>query len=363
MFKKTSIAAAVVLCVIATAGNSFDSQEAMASDSPIRFSDTQGHWAEGAIQSAVSSGVVDGYPDGTFKPDADISRAEFIKLVAMATGTKASAVEGGNWYQSYVDDLKKRNLLRDDEFTDFNVPMNRLEMAKVALREVRDDVRDPNAIMSDEAYIFTSVKSGLIQGLAKGELGINEKTTRAQSMTVIERMKALKKGEKLEVDKQALNTAELSLTGTNMKSVMGAELAIQFPYDASWEEGIKFTLHRLIIIDCDNPNDPNLGLLQGLRRQDGKPFSNCYVFAYDTSLEVLTKGEGAGRVYDYFHMNTWINATGESVLHAFYRTKVGKTNGYLFFVTPDKESTDNNISQNKARFRMISGSKSIVINK
>ena len=45
------------------------------------FPDADGHWAEEYIASAVNKGWIEGYPDGTFKPDNDISRAEAVTLV------------------------------------------------------------------------------------------------------------------------------------------------------------------------------------------------------------------------------------------------------------------------------------------
>ncbi len=44
------------------------------------FTDTNGHWAEGYISSAVTSGLVLGYEDGTFKPNRSITRAEAVTM-------------------------------------------------------------------------------------------------------------------------------------------------------------------------------------------------------------------------------------------------------------------------------------------
>ena len=47
-----------------------------------KFSDvTTSHWAYGEINAAAAAGWVDGYPDGTFKPDQDIARVEVMKLI------------------------------------------------------------------------------------------------------------------------------------------------------------------------------------------------------------------------------------------------------------------------------------------
>ena len=43
--------------------------------------DIIGHWAQYYIQPLVDSGIINGYPDGTFKPDNPITRAEFCKIV------------------------------------------------------------------------------------------------------------------------------------------------------------------------------------------------------------------------------------------------------------------------------------------
>ncbi len=45
------------------------------------FSDVAGHWAEDYIIAAVAAGWVDGYPDGSFKPDTPITRAEAMKII------------------------------------------------------------------------------------------------------------------------------------------------------------------------------------------------------------------------------------------------------------------------------------------
>lgn len=47
----------------------------------LPFSDVSGHWAEKNIRNLYFSGIMNGYPDGTFKPDAPITRAELAKVV------------------------------------------------------------------------------------------------------------------------------------------------------------------------------------------------------------------------------------------------------------------------------------------
>lgn len=45
------------------------------------FDDTKGHWAEEYINFAVGRGYVIGFPDGTFRPDEPINRASMVTMV------------------------------------------------------------------------------------------------------------------------------------------------------------------------------------------------------------------------------------------------------------------------------------------
>ncbi|SHH66156.1 Listeria/Bacterioides repeat-containing protein, partial [Anaerosphaera aminiphila DSM 21120] len=51
------------------------------SDTTSTFEDVIGHWAAGYIGSVTNKGWINGYPDGTFKPEKDISREEVATMV------------------------------------------------------------------------------------------------------------------------------------------------------------------------------------------------------------------------------------------------------------------------------------------
>ncbi|MGB4438067.1 MAG: S-layer homology domain-containing protein [Sedimentibacter sp.] len=68
---------------LAVIASKFDKLSALAGNS---FSDIEDHWAIEYINSAAEKGWVKGYPDGTFKPDQYITRAEFVTLVNNVLG-------------------------------------------------------------------------------------------------------------------------------------------------------------------------------------------------------------------------------------------------------------------------------------
>ncbi len=76
-----------------------------------KFSDVDAEgWYKSYIDYAVENGVIDGYEDGSFKPDAAITRAEFSKILAKtfeeAEGESSfSDVPEGHWAKGAIDVL------------------------------------------------------------------------------------------------------------------------------------------------------------------------------------------------------------------------------------------------------------------
>ncbi|MBD0335732.1 MAG: WG repeat-containing protein [Cyanobacteria bacterium Co-bin13] len=69
------------LSAIATATWAFTASSALA------FSDTQSHWAATCIDQLAAKGLVSGYPEGTFRPQATLTRTEFAVLMLNSFGS------------------------------------------------------------------------------------------------------------------------------------------------------------------------------------------------------------------------------------------------------------------------------------
>ncbi|MHB8158138.1 MAG: S-layer homology domain-containing protein, partial [Desulfocucumaceae bacterium] len=111
-------------------------------DGKTNFSDVEGHWAAGSISAAVAAGMLSGYPDGTFGPDARITRAEGITLFLRLSRQKDPGValpaiddlDSGHWAARPVAvglaskmvglSKDKKNFLPDD-------PLTRGQMARI----------------------------------------------------------------------------------------------------------------------------------------------------------------------------------------------------------------------------------------
>ncbi len=69
------------------------------------FSDLNtSHWAYANIQTLVNDGTINGYQDGTFRPEAKVTRAEFVKMVGKTTKAFETPFDdiSGHWAYDYI---------------------------------------------------------------------------------------------------------------------------------------------------------------------------------------------------------------------------------------------------------------------
>lgn len=86
--------------------------------SAASFSDIAGHWARESILAMADQNIITGYPDGTFRPNGTITRAELLTLVVRryASGVTPSTllpsdVAAGDWYADTVRRALGANLI------------------------------------------------------------------------------------------------------------------------------------------------------------------------------------------------------------------------------------------------------------
>lgn len=150
------------------------SQTAYAQTAEIPFDDHVGHIYEEAIEYLYQEGIIDGYSDGTFLPDANINRAEFLKIIVEsnfepvdyighAHETCFPDVVSGEWYTQYVCFAKSRGIVEgypDGTFQP-SQEINLSESLKMMYESMNLAIDDPNAIFKFK-YYSPAMKSGYI---------------------------------------------------------------------------------------------------------------------------------------------------------------------------------------------------------
>lgn len=76
------------------------------------FSDVKGHWASGYINLASSLGLIKGYPDGTFRPDATVSYVEASTMLLRALNY-GKELDNLSWPTGYMEKANSAGLLKN----------------------------------------------------------------------------------------------------------------------------------------------------------------------------------------------------------------------------------------------------------
>ncbi|BBI36720.1 S-layer homology domain-containing protein [Cohnella abietis] len=173
----------------------------------VSFSDIAAHWAEASIKQAVSAGIVKGYPDNTFKPGRTVTRAEFAVMLmnalkpqgdgAALTFTDKAMI--GSWAQKSIAQAVYAGIISGYEDGSFrpNAEITRAEMAKMVAKALgltggtteapgfADDKDIPN--WAKDA-VATIKNLGIIEGKGANQFAPGDKTTRAEAVTVLLKM-------------------------------------------------------------------------------------------------------------------------------------------------------------------------------
>jgi hypothetical protein len=100
------------------------------------LSDIANHWAEKPITSLLAKMVVQGYPDGAFKPDQPISRAEFAKIITktfgyQSNGQTAIPDAASHWANEYIKAATQSKVMKTFADGSFR-PESRMNRAQLA---------------------------------------------------------------------------------------------------------------------------------------------------------------------------------------------------------------------------------------
>lgn len=173
------------------------------------FRDLDRHWASERIREAVGKGIATGYPDGTFRPDREITRAEFVALLMRAMKPRetledrAFADEGDvpAWAKPAIHGAVRAGILLGDELGNVrpDAPITRAEMAALAFRALSriaptsTATEMTSAVYADASLIPAWAKPaigrlgelGVMNGRGGGKYAPGEAATRAEAVVAI----------------------------------------------------------------------------------------------------------------------------------------------------------------------------------
>ncbi len=79
---------------------------------PTEFSDVAGHWARFNIKTAYDMGIINGFDDGTFRPDEQVTYEQALKMMVCTLGYIDFAEGKGGWPTGYTSQANELGLTK-----------------------------------------------------------------------------------------------------------------------------------------------------------------------------------------------------------------------------------------------------------
>ncbi|GBG07379.1 hypothetical protein PAT3040_01929, partial [Paenibacillus agaridevorans] len=175
--------------------------------SASHFTDIQSHWAQSAIKRLYREQLINGYPDGQFKPERFVTRAEFIVMLMNVLKLDVSVSELNftderqiaEWARTAIGKAISAGIVSGYPDGSFhpNQTMTRVEMIEILARALQLQVNtetvlpfvDLDQIPSWAIQAVQSVyQQGLIQGKTGGFLAPLDTLTRAEAAVILTRI-------------------------------------------------------------------------------------------------------------------------------------------------------------------------------
>ncbi|AOY75541.1 S-layer homology domain-containing protein [Clostridium formicaceticum] len=204
-----------------------ENDEASDEENTVTFSDIEGHWAADRIILWAEKEVVSGYPDGSFKPENNITRAEFMSLINKSMGyitevaIDYSDVPENEWYASVVrraeaagyisgygdGTMKPENFITREEVAAIISKINQLEQDAEA-SEVFTDAISAWAKGHVGAVAAARYMNGYVDNQEVRTFGALNNIKRAEAVVVIHNMFRELEEQDEEVDEDENNNEE-----------------------------------------------------------------------------------------------------------------------------------------------------------
>jgi len=170
----------------------------------VSFKDIQSHWAYKDIMELAANNIVSGFEDGTFRPNGDVTREQFLKILVDLRKYPTDSrevpfrdVEQSRWSAPYIAAGIKQGILIVGEYPDGfkpSQPITRLEMAVWIVRalgltpqtqeKMLGELKDQGSIKTHRGLIEAALRSGIISGYPDGTFKGGNKSTRAEAASM-----------------------------------------------------------------------------------------------------------------------------------------------------------------------------------
>lgn len=222
-------------------------------------SDIAGHWAENVILQWQTEGKIKGYEDNRFRPDASITRAEFVHLlysiITVEQNKNVSVnfndVNTSDWFYNDISKAISNNIIAGFEDNTFR-PNEMITRAQSALiisnaLQLSDNITNSILLVDDNDIpvwsknaVYVMLNAGYISGYEDGSFGANRNMTRAEAISMLDRINKSNKSYENEKEMPQNDTIESTYKNNdeiNMLEQDTAEYKKETITKTIWENG------------------------------------------------------------------------------------------------------------------------------
>ena len=158
----------------------------------ISFSDVpESSWFYEDVMTLSESGVVSGYPDGTYRPTKKVTTGESLKMILLAAGYPEPERVDSHWARGYLNfAIDQGFLVRYQDISDLDVNMTRGMLAKLAANAL--GLSDPGTYGTftdtDSVYVEALYAAGIVGGYPDGTYRPDASVSRAEIAAIVNRI-------------------------------------------------------------------------------------------------------------------------------------------------------------------------------
>ena len=242
------------------------------------FTDIENHWAQETIEEWMDAGLISGYDDGTFRPEQEITRAEFTALINRSFGftdfqeNHFQDVPLDAWFSSHVDRAVAAGYISgyDDDTFRPQETISRQEAATIVYRleeppqapaGTLEQFADADAVPDwSRDFVAAVVEAELLHGYDDDTFRPEDPLTRAESVAILDRiLEELQVPDfeaELKLDEEQYqpgNTITIIVINTGETTVqLGHPFEVEFYDDEEWTE-VDLDLVWLDVIEMIEP--------------------------------------------------------------------------------------------------------------
>ena len=158
----------------------------------VSFSDVpEDSWFYTDVMTLAESGVIGGYPDGTYRPTKKVTTGEALKMILLAAGYPEPEPAASHWARGYLNfAIEQGFLTRYEDISDLDVNMTRGLVAKLAANAL--GLSDPGTYGTftdtDSPHVEALCAAGIVCGYPVGTYRPGASLPRAEIAAIVNRI-------------------------------------------------------------------------------------------------------------------------------------------------------------------------------